>query len=126
MKRFTAIILAFLLTAVFYGIGFFPFQPTHSDGNGYYMYLPAFFVYHDPGMHFLDQLAEEGLELRWKVPDGKISLQLDAQKTYRVFENLFANLEKISYCDILCYLCSPKVLPNGKLFMIVSIKSFPK
>ena len=50
--------LAFLLTAVFYGIGFFPFQPTHSDGNGYYMYLPAF-VYHDPGMHFLDQLAED-------------------------------------------------------------------
>ena len=52
-------VLAFLLTAVFYGIGFFPFQPTHSDGNGYYMYLPAFFVYHDPGMHFLDQLAED-------------------------------------------------------------------
>ena len=41
-----------------------------------------------------EKLAEEGLELRWKVPDGKISLQLDAQKTYRVFENLFANLEK--------------------------------
>ena len=52
-------VLAFLLTAVFYGIGFFPFQSTHSDGNGYYMYLPAFFVYHDPGMHFLDQLAED-------------------------------------------------------------------
>jgi hypothetical protein len=39
---------------------------------------------------------------------------------------LLKNLEKISCCDILCYLCSPKVLPNGKLFMIVSIKSFPK
>lgn len=51
--------LAFLLTAVFYGIDFFPFQPTHSDGNGYYMYLPAFFVYHDPGMHFLDRLTED-------------------------------------------------------------------
>ena len=41
-----------------------------------------------------EKLAEEGLELRWKVPEGKVSLELDAQKTYRVFENLFVNLEK--------------------------------
>ena len=28
------------------------------------------------------------------MPEGKVSLELDAQKTYRVFENLFVNLEK--------------------------------
>ncbi len=30
--------------------------PIRSDGQGYYMYLPAFFIYHDPEMHFIDGL----------------------------------------------------------------------
>lgn len=43
----------FVLTAVCYQVGFFPYRPTHSDGNGYYMYLPAVFTYHDLGMKFV-------------------------------------------------------------------------
>ena len=31
--------------------------PIRSDGQGYYMYLPAFFIYHDPEMHFIDELG---------------------------------------------------------------------
>lgn len=50
---------AFVLTVLFYKIDLFPFEPIHSDGNGYYMYLPAVFVYHDPGMHFVEGLAED-------------------------------------------------------------------
>ena len=34
------------------------------------------------------------LELRWKVPEEKVVLQLDSQKAYRVFENLFSNIQK--------------------------------
>lgn len=45
--------VAFLMTAFFYKIGFFPYTPMHSDGNGYYMYLPAVFSYRDLGMNFV-------------------------------------------------------------------------
>ena len=51
--------LAFLLTVASYETGFFRLEPIHSDGNGYYMYLPAVFVYHDPGMHFVEHLPED-------------------------------------------------------------------
>ncbi len=50
---------AFVLTAVLYGLHFFPYMPMHSDANGYYMYLPAVFVYRDPGMHFLHLLTPD-------------------------------------------------------------------
>lgn len=45
--------ITFCMTAFFYNIGFFPYTPMHSDGNGYYMYLPAVFSYHDLGMNFV-------------------------------------------------------------------------
>ena len=54
-----------------------------------------------------EKLAEEGLELRWKVPEGKVSLELDAQKTYRVFENLFVNLEKYA-------------MPNSRVYVEIA------
>ena len=54
-----------------------------------------------------EKLAEEGLELRWKVPEGKVSLELDAQKTYRGFENLFVNLEKYA-------------MPNSRVYVEIA------
>ena len=51
--------ITFFMTAFFYKTGFFPYTPIHSDGNGYYMYLPAWFVYHDPGMHFVQNLPPD-------------------------------------------------------------------
>ncbi|MCM1044886.1 MAG: HAMP domain-containing histidine kinase [Candidatus Gastranaerophilales bacterium] len=41
-----------------------------------------------------DKLKEADLDLRMILPDEKISLQLDSQKTYRIFENLFGNVAK--------------------------------
>ena len=35
-----------------------------------------------------------GLQLIWNTPDDKVEVSLDNQKTYRVFENLFLNIEK--------------------------------
>ena len=46
-------VVTLFMTAIFYRIGFFPYTPMHSDGNGYYMYLPAVFTYHDLGMNFV-------------------------------------------------------------------------
>lgn len=41
-----------------------------------------------------DQYNAAGLELRWQVPEEKVTLMLDNQKTYRIFENLFVNAQK--------------------------------
>lgn len=41
-----------------------------------------------------EKYKELGLELRWNVPEGKVIRTLDTQKTYRIFENLFGNVQK--------------------------------
>lgn len=41
-----------------------------------------------------DKMELQGLELRWNLPEEKVVLPLDNQKTYRIFENLFGNIEK--------------------------------
>ncbi len=38
--------------------------------------------------------ADMGLELKWKIPKEKAVRLLDNQKTWRIFENLFLNIEK--------------------------------
>lgn len=41
-----------------------------------------------------DKLTEKELEVRMDLPEEKIILPLDSQKTYRIFENLFGNVAK--------------------------------
>lgn len=41
-----------------------------------------------------DKLSEANLELRLNLAEEKIILSLDSQKTYRIYENLFANIAK--------------------------------
>lgn len=41
-----------------------------------------------------EKYTAAGIELRWNVPDEKVVLSLDNQKTYRIFENLFVNIQK--------------------------------
>ena len=41
-----------------------------------------------------EKYDEAGLQLHWRVPEEKVELMLDSQKTYRVFENLFSNIQK--------------------------------
>ena len=40
------------------------------------------------------QIADADLEIRWKLPEEKLILWLDSQKTYRIFENLIVNIIK--------------------------------
>ena len=40
------------------------------------------------GLEQDDKIKKANLEFRWKLPDHKIILWLDSQKTYRIFENL--------------------------------------
>ncbi len=41
-----------------------------------------------------DRLADSDLTFRWNLPEEKVILHLDGQKTYRVFENLLSNTLK--------------------------------
>jgi signal transduction histidine kinase len=43
-----------------------------------------------------DQIADSNLLFRWNLPDEKVILRLDGQKTYRVFSNLINNIVKYS------------------------------
>ena len=41
-----------------------------------------------------EKYEEAGIILCWKIPEEKVELMLDGQKTYRIFENLFVNIQK--------------------------------
>lgn len=43
-----------------------------------------------------DQLVASDLTFRWNLPEEKVMLSLDGQRTYRVFENLISNALKYS------------------------------
>ena len=38
-----------------------------------------------------DKIADSDLVFRWNLPEEKVVLSLDGQRTYRVFENLLTN-----------------------------------
>ena len=39
-------------------------------------------------------MKEANLDFRWKLPEHKLVMWLDSQKTYRIFENLIVNITK--------------------------------
>ena len=41
-----------------------------------------------------EQIRESKVEFRWKLPEKKVLLWLDSEKTYRIFENLLVNITK--------------------------------
>ena len=51
-----------------------------------------------------DQIADSGLVFRWNLPEEKVIINLDGQRTYRVFVNLINNILKYS-------------MPNSRVFI---------
>lgn len=41
-----------------------------------------------------DRISSAGLDFKFSLPDEKIILPLDSQKTYRIFDNLYSNIVK--------------------------------
>lgn len=54
----------------------------------------------------VDKIHEKGMELRWIVAEEKVIVKLDNQKTYRIFENLFGNVQKYA-------------MPNSRVYVEV-------
>ena len=54
-----------------------------------------------------DQIVNSDLLFRWSLPEEKILLRLDGQKTYRIFVNLISNILKYS-------------MPNSRVFIDIT------
>ncbi len=50
-----------------------------------------------------DQLAAARLDVRMNLPEQKVILPLDSQKTYRIYENLFGNIAKYALAGTRVY-----------------------
>lgn len=46
------------------------------------------------GLENDEKIKAAGLDFRWTLPDHKLIMWLDSQKTYRIFENLIVNITK--------------------------------
>ena len=44
-------------------------------------------------------MKQAGLHIRFTMPEEKVILELDSQKTYRIFENLYTNIIKYAQPD---------------------------
>ena len=54
-----------------------------------------------------ERFTSMGLSVKWKLPEEKVLLMLDNQKTWRIFENLFLNIEKYA-------------MPNSRVFVEIT------
>lgn len=64
-----------------------------------------------------DKFEQMGLQLRWNVPEEKVILPLDNQKTYRIFENLFVNIQKYAMPNSRVYIDVEKTEGNVAITM---------
>ncbi|MDE7321697.1 MAG: sensor histidine kinase [Lachnospiraceae bacterium] len=51
-----------------------------------------------------EKMLENGLDVRFDMPEEKVILQLDSQKTYRIFENLYVNIIKYAMANTRVYI----------------------
>ncbi len=59
-------------------------------------------------LEYEDRIEESGLVFRFYVPEEKVILQLDPQKTYRIFENLYTNIIKYAMPNTRVYINAKK------------------
>ena len=59
-----------------------------------------------------EKMKEAGLEVRFRLPEEKIILSLDPQKTYRIFENLYTNIIKYALTGTRVFVTAEKI-PSG-------------
>ena len=64
-----------------------------------------------------DKFEQMGFQLRWNVPEEKVILPLDNQKTYRIFENLFVNIQKYAMPNSRVYIDVEKTEGNVAITM---------
>lgn len=66
-----------------------------------------------------DKIEESTIDFRWNLPDEKIVLPLDGQKTYRIFDNLLTNIIKYAMPNTRAYIDMKK--EDG--YVVTSLKN---
>lgn len=71
-----------------------------------------------------DQMIKNGLDMRFDLPEEKIILQLDSQKTYRIFENLYINVMKYALTNTRVYvLARVIIIKEGQRTIHIEMKN---
>ena len=60
----------------------------------HYMKVDIVNLLKEVGLENDGKIRDANLEFRWKLPEQKVVMYLDSQKTYRIFENLIVNITK--------------------------------
>lgn len=66
-----------------------------------------------------DKIGESSIDFRWNLPEEKIILPLDSQKTYRIFDNLLTNIMKYAMPESRAYVDMKQ--ENG--YVIITMKN---
>lgn len=69
-------------------------KATSGNVNLRYMNIDICHLVKQVRLEMSDKLEEAGLDVRMELPEEKVIVSLDSQKTYRIFENLFQNIAK--------------------------------
>ena len=59
-----------------------------------------------------EKMKEAGLDVRFQMPSEKVILQLDSQKTYRIFENLYTNIIKYALAGTRVFVMAESITPD--------------
>ncbi|MFR5601216.1 MAG: sensor histidine kinase [Lachnospiraceae bacterium] len=71
-----------------------------------------------------DQLAASGLDFRWNLPEERIPVMLDSQKTYRVFANLLINITKYALPGTRAYIdITRETRQPGKTQAVIALRN---
>lgn len=70
-------------------------------------------------LELMDKIEEAQVEFRYQLTDDKVILNLDSEKTYRIFENLFLNITKYAMPQTRAYI----EVQDGAEDVIVTIKN---
>lgn len=66
-----------------------------------------------------DKIASSGIDFRFQLPDHKVILRLDSDKTYRIFENLLVNIVKYGLAGTRAYV----EIEENESQVIISMKN---
>ena len=70
-------------------------------------------------LELADKMEESAVDFRWNLPEEKIVLSLDSQKTYRIFDNLLTNIIKYAMPHTRAYIDMKR--ENGEV--VISLKN---
>lgn len=94
-------------------------KATSGNVNLRYMNIDICHLIKQVRLEMSDKLEEAGLDVRMELPEDKIIVSLDNQKTYRIFENLFQNIAKYALPGTRVYVQGK--VEEGRIF--ISLKN---